>query len=202
MQIERECVSRGDTCDRDCGKCELVQDTDELLEAYDIVQAALEKFVEKEDFLDDSMSTQDSHMLRMIIDLCAIGRDRFLQINSDFSEEHFNELRQIIINKAVFDSEFTDLIMKLTDSEDEDDDIYVVDKVYMLHHTKPKLIPQNTDQYIVAHCRCPIDTKYGLIIHKDDLSKQEKKSGVCCIHCDNCNTDIYTGFKFEWNVIN
>ena len=122
MQIEKECVSRGDTCGRDCGNCELVQDTDELLEAYDIVQVILDKFVEEEIKLNSPMTSQDSHILRMIIDLCAIGGDRFLQINSDFSEEHFNELRQIIIGKAVFDIEFTDLIMKLTDSEDEDDE--------------------------------------------------------------------------------
>ena len=43
MQIEKECVSRGDTCGRDCGNCELVQDTDELLEAYDKVITTLKK---------------------------------------------------------------------------------------------------------------------------------------------------------------
>lgn len=33
IQIERECVSRD--CDRDCGKCDLVQDRDWLLSMYD-----------------------------------------------------------------------------------------------------------------------------------------------------------------------
>ena len=33
LQIERECVSRD--CDRDCGKCDLVQDRDWLLSVYD-----------------------------------------------------------------------------------------------------------------------------------------------------------------------
>ena len=33
LEIERECVSRD--CDRDCGKCDLVQDRDWLLSVYD-----------------------------------------------------------------------------------------------------------------------------------------------------------------------
>ena len=33
LMIERECVSRD--CDRDCGKCDLVQDRDWLLSVYD-----------------------------------------------------------------------------------------------------------------------------------------------------------------------
>ena len=33
LQIERECVSRD--CDRDCGKCDLVQEKDWLLAMYD-----------------------------------------------------------------------------------------------------------------------------------------------------------------------
>ena len=39
MEIERECVSRD--CDRDCEKCDISQDRDELLEAYnEIISAA------------------------------------------------------------------------------------------------------------------------------------------------------------------
>jgi len=34
LRIERECVRRGLSCDRECGNCELTQDTDELLEMY------------------------------------------------------------------------------------------------------------------------------------------------------------------------
>lgn len=33
LQIERECVSRD--CDRDCGKCDLVQEREWLLSVYD-----------------------------------------------------------------------------------------------------------------------------------------------------------------------
>ena len=33
LQIERECVSRD--CDRDCGRCDLVQEMDWLLSVYD-----------------------------------------------------------------------------------------------------------------------------------------------------------------------
>lgn len=39
LKIERECVSRD--CDRDCGKCDLVQDRDWLLSAYDNAIALL-----------------------------------------------------------------------------------------------------------------------------------------------------------------
>jgi len=41
LEIERECVSRGYTCDRDCANCELVQDTGELLEMYSWVMKKL-----------------------------------------------------------------------------------------------------------------------------------------------------------------
>ena len=34
LRIERECVRRGSTCNRDCANCDIVQDTDELLEMY------------------------------------------------------------------------------------------------------------------------------------------------------------------------
>ena len=41
LQIERECVSRD--CDRDCGKCDLVQDMDWLLSVYDDALALLKE---------------------------------------------------------------------------------------------------------------------------------------------------------------
>ena len=34
LEIELKCISRADTCNRDCGKCDLVQDTDELKVVY------------------------------------------------------------------------------------------------------------------------------------------------------------------------
>lgn len=37
MEFERNCVVRGATCDRNCGKCDLVQDSDELIQAYTAV---------------------------------------------------------------------------------------------------------------------------------------------------------------------
>lgn len=43
LKIERVCVRRADVCDRECGKCSLVQDTDELLEMYDSVCDWLEE---------------------------------------------------------------------------------------------------------------------------------------------------------------
>lgn len=41
LQIERECVSRD--CDRDCGKCDLVQERDWLLSVYDDAIALLKE---------------------------------------------------------------------------------------------------------------------------------------------------------------
>lgn len=43
LKIERECIKRNKFgCDRRCGECDLVQDTDELLEMYDMVIAKYE----------------------------------------------------------------------------------------------------------------------------------------------------------------
>ncbi len=41
LQIERECVSRD--CDRDCGKCDLVQEREWLLTVYDDAIAMLKE---------------------------------------------------------------------------------------------------------------------------------------------------------------
>lgn len=39
LQIEKECITRNDgvNCDRNCAKCDLVQDSQELLEMYEEV---------------------------------------------------------------------------------------------------------------------------------------------------------------------
>ena len=41
LKIERECISRD--CDRNCGECDLVQEQDALLEAYNSAIALLEE---------------------------------------------------------------------------------------------------------------------------------------------------------------
>lgn len=41
MKIEMQCINRAETCDRDCAKCELVQDTDELRKAYAMAISAI-----------------------------------------------------------------------------------------------------------------------------------------------------------------
>ena len=41
MRTERECISRQE-CDRDCGKCDLVMETDIILEAYNEIIEILE----------------------------------------------------------------------------------------------------------------------------------------------------------------
>ena len=48
LKIERECINRnnqpfGMNCNRECGKCDLLQDTDELLEMYNTVIKRYEK---------------------------------------------------------------------------------------------------------------------------------------------------------------
>lgn len=40
LKIERECISRD--CDRNCGECDLVQEQETLLEAYNSAIALLE----------------------------------------------------------------------------------------------------------------------------------------------------------------
>lgn len=42
MRIERACVRRGNTCDRKCADCDLVQDDKTLIAAYDAVIKMLE----------------------------------------------------------------------------------------------------------------------------------------------------------------
>ena len=37
LQNERECVIRGETCDRDCAKCDLVMPSEKIISAYDNV---------------------------------------------------------------------------------------------------------------------------------------------------------------------
>lgn len=46
LKTERMCVRHADVCDRNCDKCVLVQDTDELLEMYDSVRDWLEQLKE------------------------------------------------------------------------------------------------------------------------------------------------------------
>lgn len=41
LAFERKCVESADECDRNCAGCNLVQDTDELLEMYESVIAVL-----------------------------------------------------------------------------------------------------------------------------------------------------------------
>lgn len=37
LNIERECVLRGNTCSRDCKNCDLIQDDQELILMYSIL---------------------------------------------------------------------------------------------------------------------------------------------------------------------
>ena len=44
LEIEQQCVAQGESCDRDCAHCPLVQDTQELLEMYDFVIDIVKRF--------------------------------------------------------------------------------------------------------------------------------------------------------------
>lgn len=51
LEIEKECVNRnnqpfGKNCDRQCSKCDLVQNTDELLEMYDMAITLLKSSIQ------------------------------------------------------------------------------------------------------------------------------------------------------------
>lgn len=41
IQTEKTCVQSADYCGRDCGKCDLVMDSGEILAAYDMAVEAL-----------------------------------------------------------------------------------------------------------------------------------------------------------------
>lgn len=45
MEFEQNCVVRGATCDRNCGKCDLVQDSDELIQAYTAVIGMIQGYI-------------------------------------------------------------------------------------------------------------------------------------------------------------
>lgn len=44
MTIERSCIQRSASCNRDCSSCDLVQDTDELIQAYTMILDILDDY--------------------------------------------------------------------------------------------------------------------------------------------------------------
>ena len=51
MLIEKECINRN--CDRDCANCDIVQNVEDLNNAYDIAIKALEKQIAKKPIYDN-----------------------------------------------------------------------------------------------------------------------------------------------------
>ena len=51
MLIEKECINRD--CDRDCANCDIVQNVEDLNNAYDVAINALEKQIPKKPKTDD-----------------------------------------------------------------------------------------------------------------------------------------------------
>jgi len=90
LQIERECVSRD--CDRDCGKCDLVQDRDWLLSVYDDAIAML-KEKRKPDCehaehdgigcLGYARCTQDDEPIEACKNCCTYTGNRYEEMNRD-----------------------------------------------------------------------------------------------------------------------
>ncbi len=69
MMIERECVKKANTCGRDCAKCDLVQEDNDLLRAYEIVQYALVVFENFNEAIDDLEALARSREKAMYKDL-------------------------------------------------------------------------------------------------------------------------------------
>lgn len=53
LQIEKECITRADSCNRVCAVCDLVQDAQELLNVYDFVIAILNVIIRWGGIADD-----------------------------------------------------------------------------------------------------------------------------------------------------
>lgn len=84
LVIERECINRnnqpfGKNCDRNCGKCDLVQNTDKLIEMYDNVAEWLEELKAMRSL--DKTNFSDGYS--MAIDDCI---DKFAEILSNIKE--------------------------------------------------------------------------------------------------------------------
>lgn len=76
MKIELQCINRAETCDRDCAKCELVQDTDELRKAYAIAISAL---IITDDMMKEYRRAQQRKLARIqqIYENCEIELKRY-----------------------------------------------------------------------------------------------------------------------------
>lgn len=73
--------------------------------------------------------------------------------------------------------------------------------IQQYHHRKPQLLGQRKhDRYIYAICRCPKDTRYGLVVDRNELTEYEKETGYCYIHCTICGSDIAIGIGKGGNI--
>ena len=77
LEIERECVSRD--CDRDCGKCDLVQERDWLLSVYD---GALELLKEQEQKTGRWIDSAGS-------DKCSVCGATYSDLYPDYQHTHY-----------------------------------------------------------------------------------------------------------------
>ena len=67
----------------------------------------------------------------------------------------------------------------------------------LIHSRKPTLINPNFDKnkWIVGHCKCPVDTRYGLVVSVNFLSSEERKNNICRMYCSDCDTYVTVGFN-------
>lgn len=78
MLIEKECINRN--CNRDCANCDIVQDVEDLNNAYDVVIKALEKQIPKNPTYNGYGYTPDGTFIEWICPCCG---NRF-QVEHDY----------------------------------------------------------------------------------------------------------------------
>lgn len=84
--VERNCVRRAEVCNRECNTCELVQDTDKLLEMYDETVKRLEKLKEYEDLEERG---------RLISLPCKVGDTLY------YTDAYYNAVVPVRVNEVI-----------------------------------------------------------------------------------------------------
>lgn len=86
MENELRCVQRASVngCDRDCGHCELLMDTDEIVQAYGLVIKSLEAWIvcinEIVDFYHKFAKEKDYEKAKVVEDCIGIFAKHFRRI--------------------------------------------------------------------------------------------------------------------------
>lgn len=65
-------------------------------------------------------------------------------------------------------------------------------RVETRHYVIPTII-EDRSQYVTGVCKCPVDTRYCVGVHVDELSDEEIENGVCHMYCGKCGTYMEVG---------